>query len=242
MVLSSGGTEAIARFDRTARYVQGAVPAAPLAVWMMRSFLIEVPVAILESASLDGAGGSVGPRRLAGEDDPEVHWGVAEFLAAEEMGRARGFWWAPDGRRLAVARVDLHPVRRFHLTDPSNPAIEPVHLPYPAAGTDNAEVGLHVVDLDGRRVEVGWDRAAYPYLAAVRWEAGGPLTLLVQARDQTATLVLAADPDTGAVTAVRASAIAVSISLFTSVIRAHENRKPDASTRSRVFGGYTTRG
>jgi peptidase M28-like protein len=31
VVLSSGGTEVIARFDRTARYVQGAVPAAPLA-------------------------------------------------------------------------------------------------------------------------------------------------------------------------------------------------------------------
>ena len=31
VVLSSRGTEAIARFDRTARYVQGAVPAAPLA-------------------------------------------------------------------------------------------------------------------------------------------------------------------------------------------------------------------
>ena len=28
----------------------------PIAVWMMRSFLAEVPVAILESASLDGAG------------------------------------------------------------------------------------------------------------------------------------------------------------------------------------------
>jgi sorbitol/mannitol transport system permease protein len=28
----------------------------PIAVWMMRSFLAEVPVAILEAASLDGAG------------------------------------------------------------------------------------------------------------------------------------------------------------------------------------------
>jgi dipeptidyl-peptidase-4 len=98
-----------------------------------------------------------------------------------------------------VARVDLQSVRRLYLTDPASPAIEPVRLPYPAAGTDNAEVRLFVVDLDGRRVEVGWDRDAYPYLAAVRWEAGGPLTLLVQSRDQTATLVLAADPDTGAV-------------------------------------------
>ena len=57
-----------------------------------------------------------------------MSWGLAEFLAAEEMGRARGFWWAPDGR-LAVARVDLAKVRRFHLTDPANPAIEPVGSP-----------------------------------------------------------------------------------------------------------------
>src|SRR4029453_10408222 len=69
-----------------------------------------------------------------------------------------------------------------------------VALPYPAAGTDNAEVGLHVVDLAGRRVEVVWDRAAFPYLAAVSWEGDGPLTLLVQARDQTAAQVLAAAP------------------------------------------------
>jgi dipeptidyl-peptidase-4 len=157
----------------------------------------------LHVAELDGAGGG-GPRRLAGEDDPEVTWGLAEFVAAEEMDRARGFWWAPDGRRLAVARVGLHPVRRYHLTDPANPAVAPVTLPYPAAGTANAEVRLAVVGLDGRRVEVGWDRAAYPYLASVHWEAGGPLTLLVQTRDQTATLVLAADPDTGATTELAA--------------------------------------
>ena len=155
----------------------------------------------LHVAPLGDAGAG---RRLVGEDDPEVSWGVAEFLAAEEMGRARGFWWAPDGGRLAVARVDLAPVRRFHLTDPANPAVEPVRLPYPAAGTANAEVSLHVVDLDGRRVEVGWDRAAYPYLASVLWDAGGPLTLLVQSRDQTATLVLAADPGTGATTELAA--------------------------------------
>jgi dipeptidyl-peptidase 4 len=146
--------------------------------------------------------GPAGPerrgRRLAGEDDPEVSWGLAEFVAAEEMGRSRGFWWAPDGERLAVARVDVGPVARFHLTDPANPTIEPVRLPYPAAGTANADVGLVVVDTHGRRVEVDWDRDGFPYLAAVVWEAGAPLTLLVQSRDQTATRVLAADPDSGA--------------------------------------------
>jgi dipeptidyl-peptidase 4 len=147
-------------------------------------------------AELDG-----GPRaavRLAGEDDPEVTWGLAEFVAAEEMDRSRGFWWAPDGQRLAVARVDTRAVQRFHLADPADPAAEPVRLPYPAAGTANAEVRLAVVGLDGGRVEICWDRAAFPYLAAVVWEPGGPLTLLLQARDQTGTRVLRADPDGGA--------------------------------------------
>jgi dipeptidyl-peptidase 4 len=163
-------------------------------------------VAELDGGGSEGSGSPPGrpPRRLVGEDDPEVSWGLAEFVAAEEMDRGRGFWWAPDGRRLAVARADTTPVGRFHLTDPANPAVEPVRLPYPAAGTANAEVGLHVLDLDGGRVEVAWDRAAYPYLAAVAWSGGGPLTLLVQARDQTATLVLAADPDTGAATELAA--------------------------------------
>jgi len=141
---------------------------------------------------------------LVGEDDPEVTWGLAEFVAAEEMGRGRGFWWAPDGERLAVARVDTRAVLRFHLTDPADPAAEPVRLPYPAAGTANAEVRLAVVGLDGGRVEIGWDRAAFPYLAAVVWAPGGPLTLLVQARDQTETRVLGADPDSGATTELAA--------------------------------------
>jgi dipeptidyl-peptidase-4 len=143
-------------------------------------------------------GGGAPPRRLVGEDDPEVTWGLAEFVAAEEMGRGRGFWWAPDGERLAVARVDTRAVQRFHLTDPANPAVQPVALPYPTAGTANADVRLAVVDLDGHRVEVAWDRAAFPYLAAVAWPPGGPLTLLVQSRDQTATRVLRGDPDSGA--------------------------------------------
>src|SRR5207302_9821044 len=36
-------------------------------------------------------------RTLAAEEDPNVTWGLAEFVAAEEIGRLRGFWWMPDG-------------------------------------------------------------------------------------------------------------------------------------------------
>jgi dipeptidyl-peptidase-4 len=148
----------------------------------------------LHVAELDGSASA--PRRLVGEDDPEVSWGLAEFLAAEEMDRSRGFWWSPDGRRLAVARVDLRRVRRFHLTDPANPVIEPVALPYPAAGTDNAEVSLHVVDLAGRRVGSPGTGPPTP-----TWSRSAgrktPPDPARQARDQTATQVLAATPAPG---------------------------------------------
>ena len=34
-------------------------------------------------------------------DEPGVYYGLAEHIAAEEMGRLRGYWWAPDGRGAA---------------------------------------------------------------------------------------------------------------------------------------------
>jgi dipeptidyl-peptidase-4 len=142
-----------------------------------------------------------GPRHadhlLAGEDDPEVSWGSAEFVAAEEMGRSRGFWWSDDGASLAVARVDNHRVHRWYVADAANPSEPPATLRYPAAGTENASVGLYLVDREGRSRKVAWDHEALPYLANVNWGEGQPLTLTVQSRDQRSLRVLVADPLTG---------------------------------------------
>jgi dipeptidyl-peptidase 4 len=128
-------------------------------------------------------------------EEPGVSWGAAEFVAAEEMNRHHGFWWSPDGRRLAVARVDESPVRVWHIADPTNPETAPVAVRYPAAGTDNADVSLHLVDLDGSRTEVRWNRNRFEYLCRVVWTEGRPLTILVQTRDQTTTQVLAVGED-----------------------------------------------
>jgi dipeptidyl-peptidase 4 len=63
---------------------------------------------------------------------------------------------------------------------------------YPAAGTDNPDVTLHLLGLDGSRTAVEWDHDAHPYLAAVDWTEAG-LTIQVQSRDQRRTLVLEVD-------------------------------------------------
>ncbi|MFD8590955.1 prolyl oligopeptidase family serine peptidase [Streptomyces sp. NPDC059637] len=150
-----------------------------------------------------GADGD-GDRALAEPEAEGVTWGLAEFVAAEEMQRSRGYWWSPRSDRLLAARADDSPVRRWWIADPAEPGREPAEVAYPAAGTPNAEVRLFVLGLDGSRTEVEWDRARHPYLARVHWSAGGPPVLQVQSRDQRSQMVLAADPDTGRTTPLHA--------------------------------------
>ena len=144
----------------------------------------------LRIGELDGSS-----RALAGGGgaDPEtVSWGGADFIAAEEMGRFRGYWWSPDGTALAVCRVDDSPVGEWVIADPSHPDRPARTIRYPAAGAANADVTLHLLGLDGSTTTVDWDRDFFPYLAAVDWTDAG-LTLLVQARDQQGTMVLGVD-------------------------------------------------
>jgi dipeptidyl-peptidase 4 len=141
----------------------------------------------LHVVEIDGA-----DRTIAADDDPDVSWGLAEFVAAEEMLRREGFWWAPDGERLAAARVDERNVVRWHSFDSTDPAGEPRAVRYPQAGTANADVQLFILGLDGSRTEVRWDRRRFEYLARVVWSEDRPLTLQVQSRDQQVTQILTA--------------------------------------------------
>ncbi|HEX6844280.1 MAG TPA: DPP IV N-terminal domain-containing protein, partial [Actinomycetota bacterium] len=142
------------------------------------------------------AGGA--SRELASDPDPDVSWGLAEFAAAEELGRRRGFWWSHDSAHLAVARADERPVPVWWITDPTDPSAEPVRTHYPQAGADNAIVTLHVIEVaTGRVVDVAWDEPErFEYLTRVLWDAHG-LAIQVDARDFSEVRVLAVDPATG---------------------------------------------
>jgi dipeptidyl-peptidase-4 len=140
---------------------------------------------------------------LIGPDGTDgITFGLAEFVAAEEMARTRGFWWAPDGTALLVARVDETQVQRWHIADPANPGRTPGEVAYPAAGTANADVSLLLVGLDGGTVPVEWDRAAFPYLVTVSWDGTDPL-IVVQTRDQRRMRLLSADPARGTAAVLR---------------------------------------
>ncbi|MBJ32187.1 MAG: S9 family peptidase [Acidimicrobiaceae bacterium] len=161
-------------------------------------------VAYVSGASLriTGAGGD---RHVIGGSaaaSSTVSWGSADFVAAEEMGRGRGYWWSPDGRRLLVTRVDVSPVGQWWIASPVDPSAPPRAVRYPAAGTTNAEVGLFLVDPsatdpEGVTVAVDWRRDdGFEYLAHVAWSESAPL-LAVQSRDQRTLAVLEVDPANG---------------------------------------------
>jgi dipeptidyl-peptidase-4 len=173
----------------------------------------------VDDPRLDGAGGQIafvvdgalyvrelegGYRLLAEEKDPEVTWGLAEFVAAEEMHRFRGHWWSPDGSTLAATRVDERPVLEWHIADQTDPAARPRAVRYPQAGTANAIVTLHLFDVaSGSRTDVGWDRERFEYLARFEWTESGPPLILVQSRDQRTVQLLEIDVTSGATALVR---------------------------------------
>ncbi|GAB2812694.1 prolyl oligopeptidase family serine peptidase [Actinocorallia aurea] len=140
---------------------------------------------------------------VARSESEQVSYGLAEFIAAEEMGRMRGFWWSPKGEALLVARVDETPVHRWHIADPAHPERPAQTVAYPAAGTPNAIVSLVIVGAEGEpKATVDWDRGMYPYLVTVSWDSRGPL-IVVQTRDQRTLRVLGVDVLDGQTTVVQ---------------------------------------
>lgn len=147
----------------------------------------------LRIGELDGSS-----RVLAGDDPKDgehVSWGSADFIAAEEMHRFRGFWWSPDGQMIAACRVDDTPVPEWTIADPADPSRPARTVRYPAAGTENPVVTLHLLGLDGSRKMVDWDRDFFPYLAHVEWTDDG-LLMSVQSRDQRGSMAMKVDLDT----------------------------------------------
>ena len=137
----------------------------------------------------------------------EVTWGQAEFVAGEEMGRQRGFWWSPDSKSIAACRVDNSPVVMTWIGDPANPTTNPRPHRYPFAGTPNADVSLHIFSIDTSnnktaRVDVQWNQSQIEYLTNVQWTTHG-LIISLQNREQTMLEVCSVDTSTGALRTIR---------------------------------------
>jgi dipeptidyl-peptidase-4 len=127
--------------------------------------------------------------------------GLAEFVAQEEMGRFSGFWWSPDGKHIAYEEADHEGVEQWFVADPAKPGQKPLPQYYPRPGKKNVAVRLGIVPVTGgKTVWVDWDAKKYEYLAVVRWDKEGPLTIQVLDRKQQELVLLLVDPTTGKTT------------------------------------------
>jgi dipeptidyl-peptidase 4 len=142
---------------------------------------------------------------LASEPGSPQHisWGSADFIAGEELSRYRGYWWAPSGEQLLVQRTDESPVQTWWISDPANPDRAPIEHRYPAAGTPNALVSLHLIDVVASSVSpprtVAYDTTEFPYVLEPSWTDHG-LLVTVMNRSQTHQRVLRVDVGTGTAT------------------------------------------
>ncbi len=160
-------------------------------------------------------------RALTTDGKDTLSWGVAEFVAQEEMHRFRGHWWSPDDTRIAVARVDESPVAVVTRAAIGADGTKVFPQRYPLAGTANALVDLYVFDVaTGSRVKVDLGDNPDIYLARVNWTKDGEALLVQrQSRDQKRLDMLRVDPATGK-----------AVLLFTETTKTwlnlHDNLKP----------------
>lgn len=123
-------------------------------------------------------------RNLTNEENPNIAWGLADFIASEEFGRMHGYWWSPNSDCLIVESVNDSDVQTWWISDPATPAKTPQEVRYPAAGTKNAILGLEKISIAGEREPIRWDNESFEYLISVSWQKDCQALITVADRAQ----------------------------------------------------------
>jgi len=142
-------------------------------------------------------------RAITTDGGDVISFGMAEFVAQEEMYRSTGYWWAKDDSRIAFARVDESGVDLKNRYEIDAKGVTTVAQRYPFAGTANAVVQLFVMDLaSGEVSEIDLGENSDIYLVRVDFSPDGTLAIQRQSRDQKTLELIFIDPETLAQTVV----------------------------------------
>ncbi|MBL7542331.1 MAG: S9 family peptidase [Bdellovibrionaceae bacterium] len=131
-----------------------------------------------------------------------ISYGVAEFVAQEEMSRFTGYWWSNDERFLALTKVDESDVKLIERYDIDADKVVVRQERYPEAGSANAVVQLAVIATDNilkGKTELQWvplGKNKDIYLTNAKWNSDNKLVYQVQSRDQKRLDVFSYDPVT----------------------------------------------
>jgi dipeptidyl-peptidase 4 len=82
-----------------------------------------------------------------GEADKIIN-GAADWVYEEEFGVSKGWFWSPDGARIAFYRVNESEVQDFRLTEWNGSYPGEVYFKYPKAGDKNADIDIGIFSLN----------------------------------------------------------------------------------------------
>lgn len=133
-----------------------------------------------------------------GRDNAVIN-GATDWVYEEEFSFDRGFYWSPDGQKIAFYRFDESQVPEFTMTNYRNELYpEYVTFKYPKVGAPNSKVTVHIHDL-GAGATVRAETGDWEYIPRIKWTRNAAqLCVFRMNRHQSELELLLADTKTGA--------------------------------------------
>lgn len=126
-------------------------------------------------------------RKLTHGAEDGLTYGLAEYIAQEELERLRGYWLSSDDAWLLVEEVDERHIPTYSIVHQQARGVWLEPHRYPFVGQDNARVRLGLVSLKDEPAEgirwVEWD-AQDRYLMDVLWGPNDEFLVLSTSRTQ----------------------------------------------------------
>lgn len=125
--------------------------------------------------------------------------GTSDWVYEEEFSVVKGFYWSPDGLRIAFMRFDESAVKEWNLTYYGDLYPELYKYKYPKAGEDNSIVSVHVYDLEtAKTINVDLGTETDQYIPGIKYTQNpGKLAILRTNRLQNKFEILFADVERG---------------------------------------------